>query len=103
MPIGLRGVGKTVLLNTFIDVAEREGLKVGYIEAPETGDLRRLLAIRLRRILLDLDRVGRASRAVDVRSVRWAPLRTTFRTAPRSASVSMLLRVSLTQATFQMT
>ncbi|HEX4010127.1 MAG TPA: ATP-binding protein [Solirubrobacteraceae bacterium] len=64
MPIGLRGVGKTVLLNTFIEVAEQEGLKVGYIEAPETGDLRRLLAARLRKILLDLDRAGKVSRAV---------------------------------------
>ena len=64
MPIGLRGVGKTVLLNTFIEVAEHEGLKVGYIEAPETGDLRRLLAVRLRKILLDLDRAGKLSRAV---------------------------------------
>jgi AAA ATPase-like protein len=64
MPIGLRGVGKTVLLNTFIEVAEQEGLKVGYIEAPETGDLRRLLAVRLRKILLDLDRAGKVSRAV---------------------------------------
>jgi hypothetical protein len=64
MPTGLRGVGKTVLLNTFIEVAEQEGLKVGYIEAPETGDLRRLLAVRLRKILLDLDRAGKVSRAV---------------------------------------
>jgi hypothetical protein len=64
MPIGLRGVGKTVLLTTFIEVAEEEGLKVGYIEAPETGDLRRLLVVRLRKILLDLDRAGKVSRAV---------------------------------------
>lgn len=64
MPIGLRGVGKTVLLNTFIEIAEHESLKVGYIEAPETGDLRRLLAVRLRKILLDLDRAGKVSRAV---------------------------------------
>jgi hypothetical protein len=64
MPIGLCGVGKTVLLNTFIEVAEEEGLKVGYIEAPETGDLRRLLGVRLRKILFDLDRAGKVSRAV---------------------------------------
>ena len=63
MPIGLRGVGKTVLLNAFNEIAESEGLKVGYIEAPETGDLRRLLATRLRRILVDLDRAGKVSRA----------------------------------------
>lgn len=63
MPIGLRGVGKTVLLNAFIEIADDEGLKVGYIEAPETGDLRRLLATQLRKILIDLDRSGKVSRA----------------------------------------
>ena len=38
-------------------------MRVGYIEAPETGDLRKLLATRLRTILLDLDRAGKVSRA----------------------------------------
>jgi hypothetical protein len=56
MPIGLRGVGKTVLLNRFQEIAQEEGVKVGFIEAPETGDFRKLLAIRLRSILLDLRR-----------------------------------------------
>jgi hypothetical protein len=55
MPIGLRGVGKTVLLNRFEAIARGLGLRVGFIEAPETGDFRRLLATRLRAILLDLD------------------------------------------------
>lgn len=63
MPIGLRGVGKTVLLNRFTEIAEDAGLSVGYIEAPETGDLPRLLAAHLRTILLGLDRAGKASRA----------------------------------------
>lgn len=63
MPIGLRGVGKTVLLNRFTEVAEDEGLYVGYIEAPESGDLPKLLAGRLRTVLLSLDRAGKASRA----------------------------------------
>lgn len=52
MPIGLRGVGKTVLLNHFTEIAEREGLAVGFIEAPETGDFRSLLVHRLRKLLL---------------------------------------------------
>ena len=56
MPIGLRGVGKTVLLNRFEAIAREQGLRVGFIEAPESGDFRRLLAARLRAILLDLDR-----------------------------------------------
>jgi hypothetical protein len=63
MPIGLRGVGKTVLLNAFIEIAEDERLKVGYIEAPETGDLPRLLVTQLRKILIALDRAGKVSRA----------------------------------------
>jgi AAA ATPase domain len=63
MPIGLRGVGKTVLLNRFEAIARDQGLRVGFIEAPESGDFRRLLATRLRAILLDLDS-GPISRVV---------------------------------------
>lgn len=55
MPIGLRGVGKTVLLNRFAEVAEQEGLDVGFIEAPESGDFRSLLLNRLRKVLLAYD------------------------------------------------
>ena len=62
MLVGLRGVGKTVLLNRFAEIAEAEGVKVGFIEAPENGDFRTLLAVRLRRILLEWN--GRVSRAV---------------------------------------
>jgi len=63
MPIGLRGVGKTVLLNRFHEIARDEGLKIAFVEAPETGDLSRLLAIRLRTTLLELDQ-GVVSRVV---------------------------------------
>lgn len=63
MPIGLRGVGKTVLLNRFREIAEDEGLRVGMIEAPETGSFPSLLAARLRRILYDLGS-GTVSNAV---------------------------------------
>jgi AAA ATPase domain len=63
MPIGLRGVGKTVLLNRFDQMAQEEGLASAFIEAPEAGDLEHLLAARLRSILLELDQ-GPVSRAV---------------------------------------
>jgi hypothetical protein len=63
MPIGLRGVGKTVLLNRFVEMSEDEELVSGFIEAPETGDFKQLLAARLRSILMTLDR-GSVSRAV---------------------------------------
>lgn len=63
MPIGLRGVGKTVLLNRFSDIAADAGMQTIFIEAPETGDLRTLLAVKLRQLLLTLDR-GPAARSV---------------------------------------
>jgi hypothetical protein len=63
MPIGLRGVGKTVLLNRFEQLARENGLQSGFMEAPETGEFKRLLATRLRSILLGLDQ-GPVSRAV---------------------------------------
>jgi AAA ATPase domain len=63
MPIGLRGVGKTVLLNRFDQLAQEEGLVGVFIEAPERGDFEHLLAVRLRSILLELDR-GSVSAAV---------------------------------------
>jgi hypothetical protein len=63
MPIGLRGVGKTVLLNRFHEIARDRGLRISFIEAPESGDFKRLMATRLRSVLLELDQ-GPVSRAV---------------------------------------
>jgi AAA ATPase domain len=54
--VGLRGVGKTVLLNRFAEIAEQEGAAVGYLEATDDGDFQGQLAQRLRRILLRFDR-----------------------------------------------
>ena len=45
--VGLRGVGKTVLLNRFTEIAEHRKMKVGYVEASEGGDFPELLAVRL--------------------------------------------------------
>lgn len=64
MMIGLRGVGKTVLLNRYERIAEQEGMKVAYLEATETGDFSRMLATRLRKVLLGLSR-GRVRRVVN--------------------------------------
>lgn len=62
MLVGLRGVGKTVLLNRFAEIAGAEGVRVGFIEASENGDFRTLLAVRLRGILLEWN--GLVRRAV---------------------------------------
>jgi len=64
MPIGLRGVGKTVLLNRFVELSASEGFEVAYIEAPEAGKFPLLLAAKLRRALLSLQH-GPVSRAVN--------------------------------------
>ena len=64
MPIGLRGVGKTVLLNRFVEEARGLGAHAVLIEAPEDGNLRQLLAKESRRVLLHLDRIGAVSHAV---------------------------------------
>ena len=55
MPIGLRGVGKTVLLNRVAEIATESDFEVGFIEAPESGEFQSLLAVRLRKILLAFD------------------------------------------------
>lgn len=64
MPIGLRGVGKTVLLNRFAEIADQEGLQVGFIEAPESGDFRSLLVNRLRKVLLTFDAGGASTKVL---------------------------------------
>ena len=55
MLVGLRGVGKTVLLSKIADLAEARGLQVAQIEAPEGKRLGELLAPELRRILLKMN------------------------------------------------
>lgn len=64
MPIGLRGVGKTVLLNRFVEIAQQERLSVAFVEAPETGDLRGMLARSLRKILLQFDAKRASAKAL---------------------------------------
>jgi AAA ATPase domain len=69
MLVGLRGVGKTVLLNRMLQEAEARGLRAEMIEAPEDKGLPELLVPVLRKILLSLDRMAAAS-AVVKRSLR---------------------------------
>ena len=64
MPIGLRGVGKTVLLNRFVNDAAALGTMTLLIEAPEDGNLRQLMAKEARKALLKLDRMGAVSSVV---------------------------------------
>ncbi len=54
--IGLRGVGKTVLLNRVQELAERQGYEALMIEAREDKPLPLLLLPYLRQVLIRLDR-----------------------------------------------
>jgi hypothetical protein len=57
---GLRGVGKTVLLNEIERMAQDTGYRTILVEAHEGKSLPVLLAPLLRRLLLDLDRIAGA-------------------------------------------
>ena len=58
--VGLRGVGKTVLLDRMREEAEGADLQTLFVEAPEGRSLPALLAPRLRQVLLRLSRHRRA-------------------------------------------
>jgi AAA ATPase domain len=57
---GLRGVGKTVLLNEFERAAARDGYRTVALEAHEDKSLAALLVPPLRKLLYELDRVADA-------------------------------------------
>jgi AAA ATPase domain len=57
---GLRGVGKTVLLNEFGEIAEQEGWSHSHLEATEDIKIATALATLCRRVLLELSMKERA-------------------------------------------
>ena len=67
--VGLRGVGKTVLLDRMRDDAEAAGVHTLRIEAPEGRSLPALLAPQLRQALLRLSR-NQQARALAQRALR---------------------------------
>lgn len=58
--VGLRGVGKTVLLDEIRKEAESSGIYTLRVEAPENKSLPALLAPRIRQVLLRLSRINAA-------------------------------------------
>ncbi len=64
MLLGLRGVGKTVLLNRLLNIANGLGFETIKIEAPEGGALPELIVPELRRILYGLDLKQAAGRKI---------------------------------------
>ncbi len=64
MVLGLRGVGKTVLLNEIAKQAAGRGYLTEMVEARDGEDLRQMLQQAMRRLLLALDRGEQAVEAV---------------------------------------
>src|SRR5579884_391956 len=61
---GLRGVGKTVLLNRFVDIADGAGYATVFMEASAGSDFVAALAAHVRSLLYELDRRGGLSEKV---------------------------------------
>lgn len=59
MLLGLRGVGKTVLLNRIAELAEHEGILTVLLEAPENRRLAEMLVPSLRTVLFKLSASAR--------------------------------------------
>jgi hypothetical protein len=64
MLVGLRGVGKTVLLNETEHLAKKDGYHTIILEAHEGKSLAALLTPQLRRLLFELDRMADLSEKV---------------------------------------
>lgn len=67
--VGLRGVGKTVLLNRILRDATSRGLSTAYLECPESRSLIAALLVPLRTSLFDLSK-GEAARDAGRRALR---------------------------------
>ena len=63
--LGLRGTGKTVLLNKIEGLAEDEGYLTSFVEAPEARSLAELLYPQMRQVLRKLSNVEAARAAVN--------------------------------------
>ena len=61
--VGLRGVGKTVLLNEGIRIAEELGCRTITVEAHDRKSLPELLVPELRRLLISMDGMAKATEA----------------------------------------
>lgn len=69
MLLGLRGTGKTVLLNEIGRNAERDGLLVSRVESPEGGSLTHLIYPEMRKVMRSLSGVE-AARQIATRGLR---------------------------------
>lgn len=63
--LGLRGTGKTVLLNEVMELAERAGYLTSFIESPENKSLTEMLYPQMRQVLRRLSTIDKAKYAAN--------------------------------------
>ncbi len=91
IPVGLRGVGKTVLLNVFEAQAREQGAVVEHLEADQDDIRLDVLARRLRAALYQLAPSSGAGKALEIALRVIAAVRVTF--APQGTPISFALDV----------
>ena len=94
MLVGLRGVGKTVLLDRVREDAEAAGIHTVRIEAPEGRSLPSLLAPQLRQALLRLSQIEKAKDFAvrGLRALAGFAILATSRGVRETASITSSLR-----------
>jgi Cdc6-like AAA superfamily ATPase len=80
--LGLRGTGKTVLLNEVMDMAEQAGYISSFIEAPENKPLTEMLYPAMRQVLRRLSAIESAKH----KNYNKKPMKTTVSKIKRSAN-----------------
>ena len=93
IPTGLRGVGKTVLLNRVVEAARKQACAVAQIEASESGNFIAFLAADLRAVLLQMSARAHVKNGIQValRALR------SFSTTQKLDSLSVTLGVDSEQ------
>ena len=89
MLLGLRGVGKTVLLNKISELAEQHGHLTSFIEAPETKPLSELLLPKINQVLRKLSMVAAARAAAHQASRVLRSFASTFKLSYGEMSISV--------------
>jgi AAA ATPase domain len=89
MLLGLRGVGKTVLLNKIEEIADRYGHMTSSIEAPEGRALSELLVPRINQVLRKLSNVQQAKEKAYLALRALRSFASVFRISYGDASISV--------------
>ncbi|MDR2571184.1 MAG: hypothetical protein LBD23_12990, partial [Oscillospiraceae bacterium] len=77
---GLRGVGKTVLLNAVGDIAAENNVHYEHIEISERDNFKEVIALRVKKLILQLstketlkDYARKAAGVLSAFNIRWCP------------------------------